>query len=215
MGADGRDASIDDGDDPAAAAASRGHGNAATPSAQWMFAVDEHDMDAEDLLAFPAQAGEIRRLTILFADLVDSTVLSTRVEPERYRTLVGRYRDQVLRIVDRYEGHIDSTKGDGLLAVFGHPKAHEDDARRAVLAGLAIVREVKFRLGASGPLLTFKMSPPRDENLATLSLDTLPASLFAVDEVRLEADVGDIVGRDDFRRLQEQATALRRKKAAR
>ena len=86
--------------------------------------------------------GEIRRLTILFADLVDSTVLSTRVEPETYRLLVGRYREQVLRVVNRYEGHIGSTKGDGLLAVFGHPIAHEDDVRRAVQAGLEITREV-------------------------------------------------------------------------
>ena len=67
--------------------------------------------DAEDLLAAPGDAGEIRRLTILFADLVDSTVLSTRVEPETYRLLVGRYREQVLRIVDRYEGHIGSHQG--------------------------------------------------------------------------------------------------------
>jgi class 3 adenylate cyclase len=50
-------------------------------------------------------------LTILFADLVDSTALSTRVEPEAYRTVVGRYRKQVLGIVDRFKGHIGSTKG--------------------------------------------------------------------------------------------------------
>jgi len=52
--------------------------------------------------------------------------------------LVGRYRKQVLAIVNRYEGHIGSTKGDGLLAVFGYPRAHENDVRRAVLAGLEI-----------------------------------------------------------------------------
>jgi class 3 adenylate cyclase len=63
-------------------------------------------------------------LTIFFVDLVDSTVLATRVEPESYRLLVGRYREQVARAVNRYEGHIGSTKGDGLLAVFGHPIAH-------------------------------------------------------------------------------------------
>ena len=98
--------------------------------------------DAEDLLAAPSDPGEIRRLTIFFADLVDSTVLSTRVEPETYRLLVGRYRELVLRAVNRYEGHIGRTAGDGLLAVFGHPIAHEDDVRRAVLAGLEITREV-------------------------------------------------------------------------
>jgi class 3 adenylate cyclase len=74
--------------------------------------------------------------------VVDSTVLSTRVEPEIYRLVVGRYRDIVSRTVDRYEGHIGSTKGDGLLAVFGHPTAHENDVRRAVHAGLEITREV-------------------------------------------------------------------------
>jgi hypothetical protein len=54
-----------------------------------VLAVDEGNVEAEDLLTAPGDAGEIRRLTILFADLVDSTVLSTRVEPETYRMLVG------------------------------------------------------------------------------------------------------------------------------
>ena len=107
-----------------------------------MLQVDSGNADAEELLAAPADSGEIRRMTIIFADLVDSTALSTRLEPEVYRTVVGRYRDEVLRIVNRYEGHVGSTKGDGVLAVFGHPKAHENDVRRAVLAGLDITREV-------------------------------------------------------------------------
>ena len=81
-------------------------------------------------------------MTILFADLVDSTVLSRRVEPETYRMLVRRYREQVESTVNRLEGHLGSHQGDGLLAVFGHPTAHEDDVRRAVLAGLEITREV-------------------------------------------------------------------------
>ena len=87
--------------------------------------------DAEGLLAHAGDVGEIRRLTLFFADLVDSTALSTQVDPETYRLVVGRYREQVLRIVSGYDGHIGSTKGDGLLAVFGHPIAREDDARRA------------------------------------------------------------------------------------
>ena len=107
-----------------------------------VLAVDEINVDAEELLAAPADHGEIRRITILFADLVDSTELSTRIEPETYRTVVGRYRDEVLRIVNSYGGHIGNTKGDGLLAVFGHPHAHENDAWRAVEAGLEITREV-------------------------------------------------------------------------
>jgi class 3 adenylate cyclase len=105
-------------------------------------AMDGFDAEAEDLFPAPIVAGEIRRLTIMFADLVDSTVLSTKVEPEVYRMLVGRYRDQVLRVVNQYEGHVGSTKGDGLLVVFGHPHPHENDVRRAVQAGLDITREV-------------------------------------------------------------------------
>ena len=137
-----RSTSIDELLDRAVSAINRGDRATATALAGQVLAVDEGNAEAEDLLAAPSGAGEIRRLTILFADLVDSTVLSTRVEPETYRLLVGRYREMVLRIVQHYEGHIDSTKGDGLLAVFGHPVAHEDDARRAVQAGLDITREV-------------------------------------------------------------------------
>ena len=120
-------------------------GDRATASAlaEQVLAVDSGNQDAEDLLAAPAAgSGELRRLTILFADVVDSTALSTRVEPEIYRKVIGRYRQQVNDIIDRYEGHVFSTKGDGLLAVFGHPKAHENDVRRAVQAGLDITRDV-------------------------------------------------------------------------
>jgi class 3 adenylate cyclase len=137
-----RGASIDDLLDRAVAAINRGDRAAATVLAGQVLSVDHDNVDATDLLGAPGGGGEIRRLTILFADLVDSTVLSTRVEPETYRLLVGRYRDLVLAIVNRFEGHVSSTKGDGLLAVFGHPQAHEDDVRRAVLAGLEITREV-------------------------------------------------------------------------
>jgi class 3 adenylate cyclase len=134
--------SIDDLLDRAVSAINRGDRAAATALAGQVLAVDYANSDAEDLLAAPTDAGEIRRLTILFADLVDSTVLSTKLEPETYRLLVGRYRQQVQQAVDRYGGHIASTKGDGLLAVFGHPVAHENDVFRAVQAGLEITRDV-------------------------------------------------------------------------
>jgi serine/threonine protein kinase len=135
-------ASIDQLLDQAVSAINRGDQETATALAGQVLAVDDRNADAEDLLAAPSDPGEIRRLTILFADLVDSTVLSTEVEPETYRLLVGRYREQVLRVVQRYEGHIGSTKGDGLLVIFGYPIAHENDVRRAVQAGLEITREV-------------------------------------------------------------------------
>jgi class 3 adenylate cyclase/tetratricopeptide (TPR) repeat protein len=128
--------------DRAVQAINRGDRATADALAGQVLAVDRSNADAEELLAGPEDSGEIRRMTILFADLVDSTALSTRIEPEIYRTVVGRYRQQVQEVVDRYEGHIGSTQGDGLLAVFGHPKAHENDVHRAVQAGLDITRQV-------------------------------------------------------------------------
>ncbi|BBY08047.1 ATP-binding protein [Mycobacterium noviomagense] len=128
--------------DRAVQAINRGDRATANALAGRVLEVDDNNLDAEELLATPAGGGTIRRLTIMFADLVDSTALSTRIEPETYRTVVGRYRDEVLRNVNRYDGHIGSTKGDGLLAVFGHPTPHEDDVGRAVRAGLDITNDV-------------------------------------------------------------------------
>jgi class 3 adenylate cyclase/tetratricopeptide (TPR) repeat protein len=142
QGSRGGGPSVDQLLDRAVSAINRGDRVTAAALAGEVLAVDQDNTDAEDLLATSGDAGEIRRLTILFADLVDSTVLSGLVEPETYRVLVGRYRERVCQIVDRYGGHIGSTKGDGLLAVFGHPTAHDNDVRRAVQAGLEITREV-------------------------------------------------------------------------
>jgi class 3 adenylate cyclase/tetratricopeptide (TPR) repeat protein len=135
-------ATLDELLDRAVAAINRGDRADSDALAGQVLAVDRTNSDAEELLAAPVDHGEIRRLTIMFADLVDSTELSTRIEPEIYRTVVGRYRDEVVRLVAHYDGHLASTKGDGLLAVFGHPNAHEDDVWRAVLAGLDITREI-------------------------------------------------------------------------
>ena len=97
-------ASVDELLDRAVAAINRGDRATATALAGQVLAADSANAEAEDLLAAPSDPGEIRRLTIFFADLVDSTALSTRVEPETYRLLVGRYRELVLRAVNRYEG---------------------------------------------------------------------------------------------------------------
>ena len=86
----------------AVAAINRGDRAAAAAPAGQVLAVDAGNPEAEDLLTAHHEPGEIRRLTILFADLVDSAVLSTRVEPETCRLLVGRYCDLALTIVDRY-----------------------------------------------------------------------------------------------------------------
>ncbi|HEX5143905.1 MAG TPA: adenylate/guanylate cyclase domain-containing protein [Mycobacterium sp.] len=129
--------------DDAVAAINRGQTSVARELADRVLDTDAGNLDAESLLATPADGGEMRRLTILFADLVDSTALSTRIEPERYRTVVGRYRERVSTVVNRLGGHVISAKGDGLLVTFGHPVAHEDDVHRAVLAGGQIVDAVK------------------------------------------------------------------------
>jgi class 3 adenylate cyclase/tetratricopeptide (TPR) repeat protein len=90
-----------------------------------------------------ARAGELRRLTILFSDVVGSTELSRRWEPETYRELISGYRSVARKVIEsEFEGHIIQIKGDGILAVFGFPVAHENDAERAVRAGLALVRAV-------------------------------------------------------------------------
>jgi class 3 adenylate cyclase len=139
MGAVGGTSSIDELLDRAVTAINDGDRIAAVVLAEQVLAADEGNPDAEDLLTLPDDVGEIRRLTILFTDVANSTALSADIEPEAYRTVLGRYRDQVCATVHRYEGHLGSTKGEALLAVFGHPTSHENDVRRAVLAGLEIV----------------------------------------------------------------------------
>ena len=90
-----------------------------------------------------ARVGELRRLTIMFCDLVGSTELSGRWEPEPYRELMTRYRSACREVIEtEFEGHIVNIKGDGILSVFGFPVAHENDTERAVRAGLALVRAV-------------------------------------------------------------------------
>jgi class 3 adenylate cyclase/tetratricopeptide (TPR) repeat protein len=89
------------------------------------------------------RVGELRRLTILFSDVVESTELSGRWDPETYRGLMGDYRSACKEVIEvRFEGHIVQVKGDGILAIFGFPVAHENDAERAVRAALALVRAV-------------------------------------------------------------------------
>lgn len=87
-------------------------------------------------------SAERRRLTILFCDLVDSTVLANRLDPEAVGSIIVRYLRIVEEIVDRFEGHVDRLVGDGALVYFGWPVAHEDQVERAVAAGLEIVRRV-------------------------------------------------------------------------
>ena len=88
--------------------------------------------------ARPAEA-ERRQLTVLFCDLVGSTELSARLDPEDMGAVIRAYQDCCAEVVERWDGHVAKYMGDGVLAYFGWPQAHEDDAERAVRAGLELV----------------------------------------------------------------------------
>ncbi len=101
----------------------------------------------------PAPTGsdaERRQLTVMFCDLVGSTELSHRLDPEDLRALLDRYQSAVAAVVERFAGHIARYVGDGVLVYFGYPSAHEDDAQRAVRAGLAIAAAVP-QIAAASP----------------------------------------------------------------
>src|SRR5216683_2541306 len=78
----------------------------------------------------------------MFCDLVDSTKLSGQLDPEVYRDVVRAYQSACTEVIQRYDGHVAQLLGDGLLVYFGYPQAHEDDAHRAVRAGLGIVEAI-------------------------------------------------------------------------
>ncbi|MFN8642324.1 MAG: adenylate/guanylate cyclase domain-containing protein [Candidatus Binatia bacterium] len=93
--------------------------------------------------AAPAEAAERRLLTVMFCDLVDSTALSHRLDPEELRDLVRAYHELCAREIERVGARVGQYLGDGVLAFFGYPVAREQDAQAAVRAGLAIVRAMR------------------------------------------------------------------------
>ena len=86
---------------------------------------------------------ERRQLTVMFCDLVGSTALAERLDPEELRELMQAYRKACGDVVARYDGHVAQYLGDGLMVYFGWPSAHEDDAERGVRSALEIVQAVK------------------------------------------------------------------------
>jgi class 3 adenylate cyclase/tetratricopeptide (TPR) repeat protein len=122
---------------------------------------------AADLSSSPAEPSqgsphapnaERRQLTVLFCDLVDSTVLASQLDPEEWREVVRAYQDTCAKVIGRFEGHIAQYLGDGLLVYFGYPYAHEDDALRAVRAGLGMVEAMAQ--------LNTRLAPERGVSLA-------------------------------------------------
>lgn len=142
---------------------------------------------------------ERRQLTVLFCDLVASTELSVRLDPEHLREVVRDYQAVSAEAIRPFGGHIAQYLGDGLLIYFGFPVAHEDDAHRAVHAGLAILQGVRrlnerlererdlriaVRIGIhTGPVVTGSMgSGGREEQLAVGQTPNIAARLQAMAE---------------------------------
>ncbi len=119
-----------DADDPAIPASARAPTLGATNSAA-----------VEPLLKAPREA-ERRQLTVMFVDLVGSSALASALDPEDMREVLRAYQSTVTSEITRVEGHVAKLMGDGVLAFFGWPRAHEDEAERAIHAGLAATRVV-------------------------------------------------------------------------
>jgi len=103
----------------------------------------------------PGASAERRQLTVMFVDLVGSTALSAQLDPEDMRELIRSYQNTVAGEISRFEGHIAQFLGDGVLAYFGWPRAHEDDAERALRSGLAVaIAASRLRTPAADSLQT-------------------------------------------------------------
>jgi hypothetical protein len=86
---------------------------------------------------------ERRQLTVMFSDLVDSTKLSGQLDPEDYREVLRAYQSTCSEVIQRFDGYIAQHLGDALFVYFGYPQAHEDDAQRAIHAGLGMLEAMK------------------------------------------------------------------------
>jgi class 3 adenylate cyclase/predicted ATPase len=117
---------------------------------------ESEDPQAADHVTTPtprAPEAERRQLTVLFCDLVGSTELSARLDPEDMGRVIRAYQGCCAGVVERWGGHVAKYMGDGVLAYFGWPRAHEDEAERAVRAGLAIAQAVpRLEVRAGDPL---------------------------------------------------------------
>src|SRR6266699_1927960 len=101
----------------------------------------------------PKDAAERRHLTVMICDLVGSTALSARLDPEDMRAVIDAYHAACARITRTYDGFLAEFRGDGILAYFGYPRAHEDDAERTVRAALDIIAAVaRLETRAAEPL---------------------------------------------------------------
>ena len=155
-----------------------------------------------------SHGGERRQLTVMFCDLVGSTALSEKLDPEELRSLLHAYRTLCGEVIARYDGFVARYVGDGILTYFGWPTAHEEDAERAVRAALEIVHTIKkasstedlsVRIGiATGPVVVGEAAGVGDQSkLAVGSTPNLAArlqGLTAADQIVI-ADPDTSIGR--------------------
>ncbi len=155
-----------------------------------------------------SQGGERRQLTVMFCDLVGSTALSERLDPEELRSLLHAYRTHCGSMITRYDGFVARYVGDGILTYFGWPAAHEDDAERAVRAALEIVLTIKqasstehlaVRIGiATGPVVVGEQAGLGDQSkLAVGSTPNLAArlqGLATADQIVIATSTRQLVG---------------------
>jgi class 3 adenylate cyclase/tetratricopeptide (TPR) repeat protein len=160
---------------------------------------------AEDVVS---SGGERRQLTVMFCDLVGSTALSEKLDPEELRDLLHAYRTLCGDVIARYDGFVARYVGDGILTYFGWPAAHEDDAERAVRAALEIVETVRrasatealsVRLGiATGHVVVGEAAGVGDQaRLAVGSTPNLAArlqGLAAADQIVIAASTRRLIG---------------------
>ena len=182
---------------------------------------EQRTTDTASLLVEPATAasrplgedavphsGDRRQLTVMFCDLVGSTALSEKLDPEELRSLLHAYRTVCGDVIARYEGFVARYVGDGILTYFGWPSAHEEDAERAVRAALEIVHTVKrasstedlsVRIGiATGPVVVGEQAGTGDQaKLAIGSTPNLAArlqGLAVADQIVIAASTRRLVG---------------------
>jgi class 3 adenylate cyclase/predicted ATPase len=114
---------------------------------------DETSLQPRSTEPKPQDTAERRQVTVMFSDLVGSTGMSARMDPEDLREVIAAYQKSVAETVQRFGGFVAKYMGDGVLIYFGYPQAHEDDAERAVRAGLAVVTAINA-LKSTVPLQT-------------------------------------------------------------
>lgn len=114
-------------------------------------------IDLSPAKSAPWTDAERRHLTVMFVDLVGSTELAARMDPEDMRHVITNYQNTVAGIVSRFEGYVAKFMGDGVLCYFGWPRANEDDAERAVRAGLAMIEAVCQSSGPDGTALSTRV----------------------------------------------------------